>query len=184
MNAPRALRPAVLLDRDGVLDEPVLVGGRPHPPAGPDEVRLLPAAAAACERLRLAGLPLIVVTNQPDIARGTRDRATVDAINRELRRLMPLDDILVCPHDGADRCGCRKPAPGLLRLAASRWGLDLGRSVMVGDRWCDVGAGRAAGCATVLLGDGYGERPRYPVDLVAGSLAEAVGWIVRATSRA
>jgi D-glycero-D-manno-heptose 1,7-bisphosphate phosphatase len=178
------VRPAVLLDRDGVLDEAVLVDGRPRPPAGPGDLRLLPGAAAACRRLRAAGLPLIVVTNQPDVARGTADMATVDAINRELRRRLPLDDVLVCPHDDADRCGCRKPAPGLLRAAARAWALDPRRSVMVGDRWRDVEAGRSAGCATVLIGDGYGERAGCAADLVAGSLAEAVGWIVRTAGRA
>jgi D-glycero-D-manno-heptose 1,7-bisphosphate phosphatase len=176
-----AARPAAFLDRDGVLNEMRLVDGRPRPPAGVAELVVAHGATAACARLHEAGLLLVVVTNQPDLARGTTDRATVDAINGELRRRLQLDDVLVCPHDDGDACACRKPAPGLLRQAADRWGIDLGRSVMMGDRWRDVEAGRRAGCATVHVDHGYRERrPRRP-DLVVRSLAEAVPWILRTT---
>jgi len=174
-------RPAALLDRDGVLNEPHVVEGRPRPPASVAELVLAAGAAGACARLHEAGLLLVVVTNQPDLARGTADAHSVDEINRELRRRLPLDDVLVCPHDDGDRCGCRKPAPGLLHQAAARWAIDLTRSVMVGDRWRDVEAGRRAGCATVFVDRGYDEpRPMAP-DLVVSSLEEAVSWILRAT---
>lgn len=175
-------RSAVLLDRDGVLNEAVVVAGRPYPPASVDQLVVLPEVIAVCEQLREAGLLLIVVTNQPDLARGTADRASVDAINRELSRRLELDDVLVCPHDDGDACACRKPAPGLLHQAAERWGLELARSVMVGDRWRDIEAGRRAGCATVLIDRDYRERRAEAPDLVVHALSEAVPWIVRVTS--
>ncbi len=174
-----ALRSAVFLDRDGVLNEPVVVEGRPHPPDSAAGVVLTPGVEEACAALRRAGFLLIVVTNQPDVARGTQDRATVDAINDRLRQHLDLDDVLVCPHDDGDGCACRKPSPGLLLEAAARWGVSLEGSVMVGDRWRDIEAGRGAGCRTVLLAHGYAEPRAAGADLVAGTLREAVPWIVR-----
>ncbi|TMC11764.1 MAG: HAD-IIIA family hydrolase [Chloroflexi bacterium] len=175
---------AVLLDRDGVLNEPIVVDGTPRPPASLEALVVTGDTEVACRDLRRAGLLLIMVTNQPDVARGAQDRATVDAINLEVRRRVGLDDVLVCPHDDADGCACRKPAPGLILEAAARWGLDLAGSVVVGDRWRDVGAGRAAGCATVLIDRRYAERPAVGADLVAGSLRQAVPWIVRRAAAA
>ena len=176
-------RRAVFLDRDGVLNQPVVVDGHPFPPDSVEDLVLEPGVEEACEELRRAGLLLILVTNQPDIARGTRDRATVDAINDELRRRLRLADVLVCPHDDADGCACRKPRPGLILAAADRWHVDLARSVMVGDRWRDIEAGRGAGCRTVLLERPYAERPATGADLVVDSLHEAVSWIASSCAR-
>jgi D-glycero-D-manno-heptose 1,7-bisphosphate phosphatase len=129
--------------------------------------------------LRTLGFALVVVTNQPDVARGDLEVEVVDAVHRELRQRVVIDGLYVCLHDDADGCGCRKPAPGLLVAAATDLGLDLTRSVMVGDRWRDVEAGRRAGCRTVHLDRGYDERLPEGADLVAFSLAEAVRWIER-----
>ena len=171
-------RRAVFLDRDGVLNRSRLIDDVPRPPASAEELELLPGVEAACRRLGGAGLMLIVVTNQPDIARGTQTEAEVDAINRRLAELLPLDEIRVCPHDDADRCACRKPAPGMLVEAARTHGIELERSVMVGDRWRDVEAGRRAGCKTVFVDRGYDEkRPRDP-DLTVEDLPGAVPWIL------
>ncbi|WP_028057985.1 D-glycero-alpha-D-manno-heptose-1,7-bisphosphate 7-phosphatase [Candidatus Solirubrobacter pratensis] len=171
-------RPAVFLDRDGVLNEAPLVAGRPHPPATPDAIALLPGVAEACSELRAAGLPLIVVTNQPDIARGTQSRAAVDAINARLRELVDVDEVVVCPHDDDDACACRKPRPGMLLDAARRWDVGLGRSVMVGDRWRDIEAGRAAGTKTVFLDRSYDEPAPDAADLTVTELKESVTWII------
>jgi D-glycero-D-manno-heptose 1,7-bisphosphate phosphatase len=168
----------VFLDRDGVLNRAVVEDGHPHPPLGAADVDLEPGAAEACALLAAAGLPLIVFTNQPDVARGTSERSAVDAINRRLRSLLPLSAVYTCFHDDADACACRKPKPGLLLDAASDLDLDLLRSVAVGDRWRDVEAGRAAGCATVFVDHGYAERRPADPDLVVSSLREAVSWIL------
>jgi len=169
---------AVFLDRDGVLNEAVIRDGKPYAPAALAELQLVPHAAEALARLKGAGYLLIVVTNQPDVARGTQTMATVEALNRELSSRLPLDEVRVCPHDDADRCQCRKPAPGLLLDAAHDWGIELERSVMVGDRWRDVEAGRRAGCATVFVDSGYSERSPEAPDLTVGTLGEAVPWIL------
>jgi D-glycero-D-manno-heptose 1,7-bisphosphate phosphatase len=173
-----AMRRAVFLDRDGVLNRANVVDGKPLPPASVEELELLPGVEQACRQLHEAGLLLIVVTNQPDVARGTQTIETVEALNRELSSRLPLDEIRVCPHDDADHCDCRKPAPGLLLDAAREHGIELENSVMVGDRWRDVEAGRRAGCATVFLDSGYSERPPEAPDLTVGTLGEAVPWIL------
>ena len=104
-----------------------------------------------------AGFRLVVVTNQPDVARGTVDRGAVEEMNERLSRELELDDVRVCWHDDGDECDCRKPQPGLLIDAMRELGAESGDCVIVGDRWRDVEAGRRAGCRTVLVGDGYGE---------------------------
>jgi D-glycero-D-manno-heptose 1,7-bisphosphate phosphatase len=162
-------RPAVFLDRDGVLNEAVLRGGRPHPPATAGEVVLRPGAQDACCRLREAGFLLVMVTNQPDIARGATTREAVDAINDRLLAELGLDAACVCPHDDAHSCGCRKPAPGLILEAAERFDVDLRASLMVGDRWRDIAAGAAAGIATVWVRSTYREEtPRDPDHVIDG----------------
>lgn len=177
-------RPAVFLDRDGVLNEPVVIDGHTYPPQSVADLIVRPDTIVACERLHEAGLLLVVVTNQPDIARGTQTLAGVEAINSELRRRLPLDDVRVCPHDDSDQCTCRKPAPGLLVEGAVTWNIDLGQSVMVGDRWRDVEAGRRAGCAVVLIRHEYAEGPALAnADLIVGALGEAVPWILKTTKR-
>jgi D-glycero-D-manno-heptose 1,7-bisphosphate phosphatase len=171
--------PCVFLDRDGVLIRATLRNGRPHPPENLEQVELDPSAQEACELLRSAGYLLIVVTNQPDVARGTQTRPVVEAIHQYLRERLPIDDFAVCYHDDANGCDCRKPKPGLILRAAERYGIDLRASVMVGDRWRDVEAGQAAGCRTVWLDYGYAERgPARIPDFVAGTLAEAAEWIL------
>ncbi len=119
----------------------------------------------------------MVVTNQPDVARGLQRAEVVHEINRELRRRVEVAAVYVCFHDDSDGCDCRKPAPGLLLHAASDLGLDLTRSFMVGDRWRDVEAGRRAGCRTVYIDRRYSERSPQDADVVTTSLADAVSWI-------
>lgn len=176
---------AVFLDRDGVLNEAFVECGKPHPPRSSTELRILPGVRASCQRLREMGFLRVVVTNQPDLARGQVDRSTVDAINTTLSTELHLDSIWVCPHDDADGCSCRKPLPGLLQQAAAHHGIDLTTSYMVGDRWRDVGAGRAAGCRTALI-----FRPEYDEPCVehpdarVRDLSEAVDWIANAEAHA
>src|SRR4051812_30433549 len=104
-------RPAVFLDRDGVINRTTVRDGVPHPPNSVEEVELLPGVADALGRLAAAGLPLIVVTNQPDVARGAQTREEVERINHFLASRLPLTAVYVCYHDNADRCECRKPKP-------------------------------------------------------------------------
>ena len=169
-------RPAVFLDRDGVVNRAIVRNRKPYPPASVDELVILEGVPEALRRLKAAGFALVVVTNQPDVARGTTPRATVEAINDALGRALPIDEFRVCYHDDRDDCACRKPAPGLLLQAPV---YPMADSVMVGDRWKDIEAGRRAGVAAAILVDaGYDERSASDPDLRVPSLSDAVDWIL------
>jgi D-glycero-D-manno-heptose 1,7-bisphosphate phosphatase len=172
-------RPAVFLDRDGVLTEAFVRNGVPAPPRTMAEFRVLPGVPEACTALHQAGFVLVVVTNQPDIARGTQTRAEVDRMHERLRSLLPLTDVVVCPHDDADTCQCRKPQPGMLIAAAERLGLDLARSVSVGDRWRDVEAARRAGVTAIHVDRQYDEPAPVGAQITVADLPEAAAWIRR-----
>ncbi|WAX56021.1 HAD family hydrolase [Jatrophihabitans cynanchi] len=174
------LRPAVFLDRDGVLNQPLIRAGIPYPPHSLSEFHVLPGVVEACADLRAAGYALVVVTNQPDVARGTLARACLDQIHDLLREVVPLDAIYVCTHDDSDGCPCRKPKPGMILEAAKDLSLDLERSACVGDRWRDIEAARRAGVRAIHLAWDYVERSATDPDVTVGSLSEAVSWIRRA----
>ncbi|WP_421999489.1 D-glycero-alpha-D-manno-heptose-1,7-bisphosphate 7-phosphatase [Reyranella sp.] len=169
---------AVFLDRDGVLNRVSVVDGVPRPPQTFEQFAILPGVEEACTTLRREGFKLIVVTNQPDVARGRQSLEMVERFNRELRDRLALDDLLMCLHDDHHGCDCRKPRPGMLLAAAGAHDIELASSIMVGDRDKDIEAGRAAGCATVFVDGGYGQRPQPPANLTVASLLEAVPWIV------
>jgi len=148
-------RTAVFLDRDGVINRVIMRAGLPASPRTVREFRLRRGAAGFVCRLRESGFAVFIVTNQPDIARGLLDPAALEAMHARIRKVMRVDGILVCPHDAGDRCACRKPLPGMLAGAARKGGIDLSRSFLLGDGEKDMGAGRAAGCATILLKTAY-----------------------------
>ena len=175
----RTLSAAVFLDRDGVINRITVAQGVPHPPQTLKEFSFLPRVVTACRSLHDAGLKLAVVTNQPDVARGAQSRRRVAAMNARVASRLPVQGVLTCYHDDDDACSCRKPRPGMLLKAAARWRLDLKRSFMVGDRWSDIAAGRAAGCRSILIKKSYSQAERCRPDWVAGDLAEAVKIILR-----
>jgi D-glycero-D-manno-heptose 1,7-bisphosphate phosphatase len=171
-----ALRRAVFLDRDGVLNRTVVRDGKPYPPASVEELQILPGVPEALAQLREAGFLLIVVTNQPDVARGTQRRERVEAINDALKSALPLDEVVTSYEDGDSPR--RKPNPGMLLEAAERHRIDLARSFMIGDRWKDVEAGRRAGCRTVFIDYGYCETsPVAPADFTTRQITAAAAWI-------
>jgi D-glycero-D-manno-heptose 1,7-bisphosphate phosphatase len=185
------LRPALFLDRDGVLNVEVEYL---HDPAA---LVLEPGAAAAVAAVNRLGLPVVVVSNQAGIGRGLYDEAAYHAVQRRLVELLAAEGARIdadyhCPHHpvhglGPYRaaCECRKPRPGMLLQAARDLGLDLRRSVLVGDKLSDLAAGRAAGCVAVLVRTGHGaaEEARAragaatPWDAVHESLADALPFV-------
>jgi D-glycero-D-manno-heptose 1,7-bisphosphate phosphatase len=187
-----ASRPAVFIDRDGTLTEEV--GYVNHP----QRLRLLPRSAEAVRRLNAADVPAVLVTNQAGVARGyfSEDvlRSVHDVMLTQLKQAgAHLDGVYVCPHHPTEgeppfrlACDCRKPRPGLLERAATELGLDLGASVVVGDRPTDLVVARSVGARGVLVLTGYGlgeweyRRATFPVgpDHVAGDLLEAVAWFL------
>lgn len=166
------------MDRDGVINRAEVRDGKPYPPANLAVMELLPGVTSALRALHAAGWMLIVVTNQPDVARGTTPRAVVEAINLHLKERLPIEEFRTCYHDSGDGCDCRKPLPGALLAAAREHSIDLKRSFMVGDRWRDVEAGQRAGCKTVFIDYDYAEKQPESFDYKVKSLQEAATIII------
>jgi histidinol-phosphate phosphatase family protein len=136
----------VLFDRDGTLIRDVPYNGRP------ELVQAMPGAAEAVARLRSAGVRLGVVTNQSGVGRGLITAAQMEAVNRRVDELLgPFGAWAVCPHDVADGCGCRKPAPFLVHQAAAELGVATADCVVIGDIGSDVAAAHAAGARAILV---------------------------------
>jgi D-glycero-D-manno-heptose 1,7-bisphosphate phosphatase len=180
-----AVRRAVFLDRDGVINRALERDGLPYPPTSLKEFEILPDVPAACAKLKQAGFLLVVVTNQPDVGRGTLKRGIVETIHAGMCRQLPIDRVEVCYHpgQGASECDCRKPKPGMLLQAAKALGIDLAQSWMVGDRWRDIDCGYAAGCRTIFIDRGYAEALRKKPHFSAGHLARAADIILRESKR-
>jgi HAD superfamily hydrolase (TIGR01662 family) len=165
---------AVLFDRDGTLVADVPYNG------DPDAVVALPGARQALERIRRAGLPIAVVSNQSGVGRKGLGRDQVDAVNTRVEQLLgPFDAWCICPHAPEAGCGCRKPAPGLILSAARRLGVTPERCVVIGDIGADVEAARAAGARSILV-----PTPQTRVEEVAAApevaidLLDAVGRVL------
>ena len=172
--------PAVFLDRDGIINRAVVRDGRPYPPAGLKDVEIIPGAVSSIKRLAENGYIMIGITNQPDVARGTQSREIVEAINAMIQSRLPLREIFVCYHDNIDNCDCRKPKPGLILMAAEKHGVDLSRSWMVGDRWKDIAAGKAAGLKTIFVNYHYNERYEGPLaDFTVDDIAKVADIILQ-----
>lgn len=173
-------RKAVFLDRDGVLNRAIVRGGRPYAPRRIEDFTILSEAPAAVRRLKAAGYMTIVATNQRDVGAGLLPRHILNSMHLKLLAAMPLDDIRVCTC--INECPCYKPNMGMLVEAAQDWNIDLSASVMIGDRWRDIGAGKNAGCLTIFIDRGYAEMLPHVPDLVATDLADAVDKLLSSSS--
>ncbi|MGC4073521.1 MAG: HAD-IIIA family hydrolase [Nibricoccus sp.] len=177
-------RGAVFLDRDGTLNAPVIRDGKPYPPANVAEFALLHGVVDSCAKLKAAGFVLVVVTNQPDVGRGTQSRASVEAMHARLMELVPsISRIEVCYAPGGETPPSpdRKPEPGMLLKTAKELGLDLSLSWMIGDRWRDIDCGVNAGVKTVFIDWGYEEKLRAKPDFMVRSFVDAAAVILSRT---
>ena len=145
------MKQGVFIERDGILNLVRVERQCQVTPLTLEEFHVNKALVPLLEKLKSGRLLLIATTNQPGLSRGYQSRRELDRMHEVLRRTLPLDDILVCPHDETDRCPCRKPKPGLLVEAAFKWHLDLDRSFVISDKWQDAEAARTAGSTSLLL---------------------------------
>jgi D-glycero-D-manno-heptose 1,7-bisphosphate phosphatase len=173
------VRPAgVFLDRDGVLNASAVVDGVPTPPRRMQDFQVLPGVVEACRTLREAGLMLVVVTNQPDVARGALSAADLEAIHDRMRQELGIEHVWTCVHDDADGCPCREPRPGMILDAARVLDIDLNRSAAVGDRWRDVESAQRAGVHSVFVDRGYDEHLTVEPDATFADLPAAVSHLL------
>ena len=171
---------AVFLDRDGVINKVILWDGKPYSPRKYDEFVLNDGIRDAVCKMKELGYKTLVVSNQPDLARGKITQGVLDLMTERMCGEIPIDNVYICPHDDIHQCSCRKPKPGMLLEAASRWEIDLSSSFIVGDTWKDMQAGKAAGCKTILLDALYNQDVQC--DIRVKSLSEAVSVILNLTS--
>jgi D-glycero-D-manno-heptose 1,7-bisphosphate phosphatase len=145
------MRVAAFIERDGLLNSVRLDHDALVTPTRLENFKIQPAAAPLIHTLREAGYVVIATTNQPGLSTGDLSRRELDVMHDILLKKLDLDDIMVCPHDEADCCPCRKPRPGLLIEAGFKWHVDLDRSVAISDKWQDAEAARIAGCTSILI---------------------------------
>jgi histidinol-phosphate phosphatase family protein len=144
--APTASGAAVLFDRDGTLIQDVPYNGDPN------KVAPVPGAAEALDRLRSAGIPTAVITNQSGVARGLISDDDVTAVNERVEELLgPLGPWFICNHAPDSACDCRKPLPGLVLQAAERLGVRPADCVVIGDIGADIDAALNAGAKAILV---------------------------------
>jgi D-glycero-D-manno-heptose 1,7-bisphosphate phosphatase len=174
------MRRAVFLDRDGVINRSDMREGKPFAPLRVEEFDILPGVAEAVAALKDAGFLVIVTTNQKDVGLGLTSMEVLEAMHDKLRAEVAVDDICVCIC--GDHCRRYKPNPGMLLDAAREWDVNLAVSIMVGDRWRDVDAGKAAGCLTYFIDCGYTESLNQTPDHTVSDLPEAVRHILKTLS--
>lgn len=177
------MRKAVFLDRDGVINRKAPEGEYITSVA---EFGMLPGVPSEVSKLNVAGYVVLIVTNQRGIARNKLSIGDLDAIHATMLYQFreagaAIDGVYCCPHDIDSGCSCRKPRPGMLTQAASEHNVTLAGSWLVGDSSSDIGAGRSAGCRTVLLADTNAENSG--ADIVAADLAGAVARILEFDGR-
>ena len=145
------MKQGIFFERDGILNRVRVERQHQVSPLTMEDFRVNEAIAPLLAKLKAEGFRLIATTNQPGLSRGYQSRRELDRMHDLLCRKLPLDDILVCPHDETDRCPCRKPNPGLLVEASFKWHLGLDCCFVVSDKWQDAEAARTAGCTSLLL---------------------------------
>jgi len=151
------LNKAIFLDRDGVINKVFLSNGKPFSPRRFSEFELFPEVENALSSFKEVGFLNIVITNQPDIARGFLKWKELEKMHFLVRERLPIDDILICPHSDEDNCLCRKPKPWMLLVAAKKWNISLKEFFFIGDTWKDTMAGKKAGCKTILIDAPYNQ---------------------------
>jgi D-glycero-D-manno-heptose 1,7-bisphosphate phosphatase len=173
------MKRAAFLDRDGVINRSILINGHPKPPKTTKEVEIIEGVPEAIAILKSNDIVPVIITNQPDVARGITSQGQIKEINSYIGAMANIDYFYTCFHDDLDLCICRKPKPGLIYQSANELNLDIANSFVVGDRWRDISAGQEAGCQTFFINYLYPEKqPEMPFTAVS-SLLEAVRIMTR-----
>ena len=179
----QSMRPAVFIERDGILNLDRVEREQPMPPLFLEQMEPKTEAIEPLRQLKSAGFLLIATTNQPGLSHGSLSRRELDRMHSVLRQMFCLDDIFICPHDANDCCPCRKPKPGLLTEAAFKWHVNMERSFVISNKWQDAEAAHTAGCTSLLISSPWIGKGHH--DIVVPKFADVPNKIIqlRAPSR-
>ena len=153
---------AIFLDRDGVVNYPIIRNNKPYAPLILSELKIIPEIKRVIDFFKLKQFKIFVITNQPDVARGKANKDEIEKINASILSQLSIDEISTCYHDNQDQCECRKPKPGAFMTLSQKYNIDLPKSIMIGDRAKDIEAAKNANCPSVFIDYGYNEpKPVY-----------------------
>ncbi|MDQ7799452.1 MAG: HAD-IIIA family hydrolase [Candidatus Edwardsbacteria bacterium] len=158
----------IFLDRDGTINEIIFRDSKATSPRSVEEFRLRDDFIRFHERAASLGKDLFIISNQPEIPRGLIDRGFLEQVDLMIRAACRIKDASYCLHDDGDGCDCRKPEPGMINRMIEKHALLKDETIMIGDTWKDVAAGKAAGVKTVMLRRDYNRQancqPDHQVD--------------------
>ena len=148
---------ALFLDRDGVVNYSVIKDNKPFAPLSISELKIIPEIKGVISFAKNKGMKIFVITNQPDVSRGLVAKDVIEEINNKIKSSLDIDKIFTCYHDNEDNCECRKPKPGAFIALSKIYGIDLSKSIMIGDRAKDIEAAKNANCASIFIDYNYNE---------------------------
>jgi D-glycero-D-manno-heptose 1,7-bisphosphate phosphatase len=163
----------VFLDRDGVINQSIIVNKKPFSPRTKSEFKFIPNIKNLISKIVELNFYTIIITNQPDIATAHLDEEMLKYFHDKIRRKIPITDIFVCRHISSQNCFCRKPKPGLILEAAKKYNIDLKKSYLIGDRWKDINAANEVGCHSIFIDYDYTEKLETKPNNHVKSMAEA-----------
>ena len=170
---------AVFLDRDGVINKPIVIEGKSYAPQSLKDFKIFPKVKVAVKKLRNNGFKVFVISNQPDIGNKLIKKKTLNQMHKLLKSKVPVNKIYFCPHTRNDKCKCRKPNPGMIIKASKDSGILLKESYVIGDRKTDIDAGLKAGCKTIFVNHNYVEKKPTKQEKTVKSLHAAVKYILK-----
>ncbi len=168
---------AVFLDRDGVINKPIIKNRKPFAPTTHNEFAIYPEAAACVLKMHSAGFRVIIVTNQKDVGKKIIAQSELEEMHASIHEKLKIDEIKVCIC--TDECACYKPNPGMLLEAKNDWNLDLKKCFIIGDTWRDIGAGFNVGCKTILIERCYNMPMPYTPNFIVKNLQQATSIVLK-----
>ena len=167
------MKKAVFLDRDGVVSRAVVINNRPFSIRRASDLQILDEVNEALGIFGKLALIPIIISNQPDVARGLLSQLEHEKIESKIVTLTGISKIYTCTHDEKDNCFCRKPKPGLILKAAEDHDIDITKSYLIGDRWRDMDLAKNVDCRSFFINRNYEEKyPEY-FDYETGSILES-----------
>ena len=164
---------AIFLDRDGIINKPIVRDNKPYPPQSLKELEFVEGIEDFLAKMKVFGYYLFIVTNQPDVARGTQKKEVIEEIHKYILDNLDIDKIYVCYHDNQDKCNCRKPKNGMILQAQKEFDLDLSQCWMIGDRSSDITCGEISGCRTIFYQYNYEESSFSIPDYIIENISQA-----------